>query len=73
VNCIHFNLDIPAEDIVRYYSGQVQSVSVQTDDGRRAEFPAMHLREFVSHTGVQGYFELCFDDQNRFQSLQRID
>ena len=73
MNCLRFSLDIPNEDYLNYYSGHAKSISVQADDGRRIEFLAMHLREFVSHTGVQGYFELCFDEQNRFQSIRRIN
>ena len=72
VSCIRFNIDIANEVYLSYYSGEAQSISVETDDGQRVEFLAMHLREFVSHSGVQGYFELCFDAQNRFQSIRRI-
>ncbi len=73
MNCIRFYLDIPNEDYLSYYSGHAQSISVQADDGRRIEFPAMHLREFVSHNGIQGYFEICFDEKKRFQSIRRIN
>jgi len=73
VNCLRFNIDIANEDYLSYYSGHAQSISVQTEDGKQIEFAAMHLREFVSHSGVQGYFELCFDAQNRFKSIRRID
>jgi hypothetical protein len=42
------------------------------DDGSRIKFPAEHLRPFVMHDGVQGRFELVFDDNNRFIALRKI-
>ena len=69
---MRFRLQISAEDFVTYYSGQAKSVSVVSDDGRRIEFPAEHLREFVVAEGITGYFELCFDQNNRFKHIQRL-
>ena len=72
MNCVRFRLQISAEDFLNYYTGQAKRVSVVSDEGQRVEFPAEHLREFVVADGISGYFELCFDQNNRFQYLQRI-
>lgn len=72
VNCVYFRLQIAAEDYLKYYSGQAKSISVIGDDGRRYEFSAEHLREFVLAEGIVGNFELCFDQNNRFKSIQRL-
>ncbi len=72
MNCVRFKLQITSEDYLNYYSGQAKSVSVVSDDGKRVEFPAQHLREFVTVAGITGYFELCFDEHQRFKSLLRL-
>lgn len=70
---LRFQLTIGAEDYLAYYAGKVRSVSVTADDGRRIEFPAEHLRPFVTYDGVRGYFEIEFDQDLRFKVLRRID
>ncbi len=72
MNCVRFKLQLSTEDYLNYYSGQAKSVSVVGDDGKRVEFPAQHLREFVAVEGINGYFELCFDERKRFKSLLRL-
>ncbi|MGD8926992.1 MAG: DUF2835 domain-containing protein [Thioalkalispiraceae bacterium] len=69
MNCVRFHLQIAADDYLKYYSGQARSVSVICDDGQRIEFPAHHLREFVTSNGISGYFELSFDENHRFKQL----
>lgn len=72
VNEIRFYLSLSAEKYLNYYQGAASVVSVLSHDGRRVEFPAEHLRRFVSHDGVYGEFALRFDANNRFHSLQRV-
>jgi len=72
MNCVRFRLQISAEDYLNYYSGQATSVSAVSDDGKRIEFPAEHLREFVAAEGINGYFELCFDKGNRFKYIKKL-
>ena len=67
-----FDLNIPAEQILAYYQGLARQVSVLSYDGQRIEFPAEKLRPFLDHRGVQGVFELEFDEQHRFVTLHRI-
>ena len=67
-----FTLEITADVYLAYYAGQARSISVVADDGRRIEFPAEHLRSFVTHDGIKGWFEIIFDEQNRFQSIKQL-
>ena len=67
-----FSLNISNEQYVAYYKGQVKHVSVVCDDGRRIEFPAEHLRPFLTHDGIHGRFEIEFDRQFRFIALRRM-
>ena len=70
---VQFQLSISADDYVTYYQGVTRAVSILGDNGKRIEFPAEHLRQFVTHDGVHGNFELEFDDNNRFVALKKID
>lgn len=70
MDCVRFKLKISADEYLKYYTGQAKSVSVISEDGLRIEFPAAHLREFITANGIRGYFELCFDNQNRFKQLR---
>ncbi len=72
MNQIRFYLNLPTEKYLRYYQGAASSVSVVSVDGRRLEFPAIHLRRFVTHEGVFGEFVLKFDANNKFLGLERI-
>lgn len=69
---IRFRLALPADQYLAYYQLRARDVLVRAEDGRSAKFPADKLRPFVSHEGVYGLFELCFDMNNKFTSLERI-
>lgn len=67
-----FTLNIPADEMQRYYRGQVRAVWVQSEQGVRIQFPALHLRRFMAPDGVRGRFELEYDANGKFISLQRL-
>lgn len=67
-----FSLDISSQEYLRYYKGVGKTVWAVADDGRTLEFPASWLTRFVSHTGVQGRFEIVFDDNNKLLSLHQL-
>ncbi len=69
---IRFRLNLPAETYRRYYQGEANMVQVKSLDGQRLRFPAAILRPYLSHAGVSGLFELKFDENRRFVSLQRL-
>ena len=69
---MRFRLDISAEIYQSYYQGQAKFVLVTAEDGRSLKFPASELQQFVTHSGVQGRFEISFDENYRLQHLRRI-
>jgi len=69
---VRFNIHLTSEQILAYYQGIARQVSVRAHDGRQVEFPAEKLRPFLNHNGVNGVFELEFDDYHRFVGLHRI-
>lgn len=72
MNQIRFYLNLSVERYLSYYQGAARVVSVRSVDGQRVEFPAEHLRRFVTHDGVQGEFVLRFDSNNKFIGLERL-
>ena len=66
------NLSISTEEFQRLYEGSVKTVFTRSIDGRSIRFPASILRPYVLHNGVQGTFQIDFDAENRFQSIQRL-
>jgi hypothetical protein len=69
---LRFYLNIAPPDFLKYYNGTANTISVLSDDGRRIEFPAEHLRQFVTHQGIEGNFEIEFDQQFKIRQLRRI-
>ncbi len=66
------NLVIDPEEFQRLYSGSARDVSTIAVDGRRVQFPGNILRQFVTREGIRGRFMIRFDDENRFESIQRL-
>lgn len=69
---IYFTLDIPAQEMARYYRGSATRVLVHAADGRRVQIPAANLRPFVTRDGVQGRFCLTVDADYRLLHLERV-
>lgn len=67
------NLLISADEYQRLYQGSVRDILARSVDGRRVRFPAMILRPYVTHNGINGRFRIVFDEQNRFQAIEKID
>lgn len=65
------DLDITAEECLRYYGGAAISVLARARDGRLIRFPASALRDFVTEHGVQGTFELQCDANGRLIAMAR--
>jgi len=66
-----FSINITANEFLPYYQGSIQNVVVTTSQGTKVQFPAMHLRRYLTVSGIQGYF--CLQtQQNKFLSLEKL-
>ena len=65
-------LHIAREEYLRVYQGQARTVLAYDHAGRKINFPVSVLQAFVSHDGVHGTFRLTFDEQQRFQGIERL-
>ncbi|WP_321365704.1 DUF2835 domain-containing protein [uncultured Desulfuromusa sp.] len=68
----YFRLQISQQQFLRYYQGSANTIQVMSECGKRLHFPAIRLRSFLTHTGINGRFLLTIDNNNRFIDLRRI-
>lgn len=73
MNAVILNIIITPEEYQRMYMGAAHEVVATSVDGRRIRFPAMILRPWVTHNGIRGRFRIVFDENNRFQKIEKID
>lgn len=64
---------LPAEELLRAYQGNIQTVLVRARDGRRIQFPVKILWSFISHAGIYGRFRITYDAAGKFQDITRIE
>ena len=69
---MRFSISISSEQYQAYYQGAAKFVRVQAEDGRSLKFPAEKLQRFILHDGINGRFEIVFDDDHKLVSLERI-
>lgn len=65
-----FNLNIPKERILSYYSGHTRYIRVKSDSGLWVQFPASLIRPFVTEVGVHGYFEIIFRSDGKLETFR---
>jgi len=58
-------------DFLPYYQGKIQAMVVTCSQGLRVQFPAMHMRKYLTSAGIKGIF--CLETQNnKFKSLTKM-
>lgn len=65
-------LHIDAEEFLRYYRGSAKVVSAPDIYGRSVRFPANILQPFITREGIQGVFEIFFDESGKFVSIEKM-
>ncbi|MGX5173385.1 DUF2835 family protein [Aliikangiella sp. IMCC44653] len=72
VNEVRFRLNISAQEYLKYYRGQVHSVLVVSDDGKKVRFPANLLQPYVTKLGICGYFCLRYSNLGKVIELVKL-
>ena len=67
-----FTLQLTPAECRQYYEGFYKSIQVIAHTGQRIQFPAEHIRKFVTNTGISGLFQLELSENNKFKSLQKL-
>lgn len=65
-------LHISADEFLRLYQGSASVVVAECEDGTTLQFPAQHLRRFVSHDGIHGRFEIDYDAGRKLRAIHRL-
>ncbi|MBT6207102.1 MAG: DUF2835 domain-containing protein, partial [Francisellaceae bacterium] len=58
-------INIPEKEILKYYSGVAKNILAPDINGVHIQFPASILRSFVTKEGIQGTFEIEFDNNGK--------
>jgi len=64
-------LSISKADYERLYRGQARTVLARDSQGTTLQFPALSLRQFLSHDGIHGTFVIRVNDNNRLLDIRR--
>lgn len=67
----YFYINLSTYEFLPYYQGRIKDIVVTTTLGKRVQFPAMHLRSYLTSSGVGGHFCLQTEN-NKFVSLKKI-
>lgn len=69
---LRFQLSLSSEKYLKYYKGQASSIQVRSLDNKRIRFPANAIRQFLTHDGIHGMFEIRFDKNNKLIEVVKI-
>ena len=71
-HCIRFHLALSSEKYLAFYKGKAQSIIVRSVDNKSVKFPANAIRNFLTHEGIYGLFEIQFDENNKLVGVKKI-
>ncbi|MFC6440135.1 DUF2835 family protein [Bowmanella sp. JS7-9] len=67
-----FRLDVSYYDCQRLYAGNIPSVILTDERGRRIQIATRYLRNYISSNGIHGRFRLQTDNNHKFVSFLKI-
>jgi len=70
---IRFQLGISADQFLRVYQGSAKNISTRADDGRLIKFPAQNIKQFLTHEGIYGYFEMELTIEHKFIAIKKLN
>ena len=68
----HFSVNINGDEWLLYYKGKISQVVVTTFSGLKLSIPARNFIPYGGFSGIQGTFEITFDESNRITSLHKL-
>ena len=66
------DISIGPDEWIKLYQGLVQDVTARARDGRSVRFPARILSRFYLNDGIRGSFCISFNDQGKFETIERV-
>ncbi len=66
----YFSINLSIEDLLDYYRGRTSQVVVRAESNKMLQFRLIHLRKYVTPSGIQGRFIIDFDENDKFVDIQ---
>ena len=66
------DISISPDEWIKLYQGIATDVHTTARDGRSVRFPARILSRFYLRDGVRGSFRIVFNEQGKFEFIERI-
>ncbi|MBD5771604.1 DUF2835 family protein [Marinomonas colpomeniae] len=63
---------LPAFKYEALYAGSAKNLVANSLDGRKVQLPLLAFQRFLTHQGINGVFEVEFDDMNKLIGVTRI-
>jgi Protein of unknown function (DUF2835) len=67
-----FDLNIPRDEVLKFYAGDARQVHAVARGGQRVRFPAAVLRPYVATEGVRGTFRMSVNATHRLERFERL-
>lgn len=65
-------IKIDANTFVGYYQGKIKTVVATADNGKKVSMPANILQPFVTKQGINGHFQVDFDEHGKVTNISNI-
>lgn len=69
---IVLSVALPAFKYEALYSGTAKNLVANSLDGRKVQLPLSAFKRFLTHEGINGVFEVEFDDSNKLIAVYKI-
>lgn len=66
------NVALPAFKYEAMYAGAAKNLVASSLDGRKVQLPLVAFQRFVTHQGINGLFEVEFDDMKKLIGVTRL-
>ncbi|MCY4473422.1 MAG: DUF2835 family protein [Kistimonas sp.] len=66
------SISLSSEQVLQFYKGQATMIRARAEDGTSISVPFDIMSRFVSHHGIYGRFEICYDSGGKFQGISRV-
>ncbi|ETX09766.1 topoisomerase II [Marinomonas ushuaiensis DSM 15871] len=63
---------LPAFKYEAMYAGSAKNLVASSLDGRKVQLPLTAFQRFVTHQGINGVFEVEFDDMNKLIGVTQL-
>jgi len=67
-----FYMSLNRDKYMEYYAGQASCIRVRTEEGPTIQFPASVVKPWITHHGIDGYFQIEFDENHKLIEMKKL-